>query len=624
MKKMWKYLLFLPLLAFMVACDDDDDNTMNPEPELPSLVEAATDAGLTTLLDAVGAVDGLAEDLLEANEITVFAPTNEAFEAALEAYDAANLNELVEALGGVGNLETVLGYHVVADVAFAEDLSNGQSLPTLAGQNLTVNVTGSGVSVTDVSGNTFNVVTADVEIENGVVHVIDGVLLPELPEEEVPTIADALEDTADLSTLKSAVEAVEGLGTTLLGQEAITVFAPTNAAFGAVLEAYDVDNLTDLVTELGGVDKLEEVLGYHVVASTAFSTDLTNNQTLTTLNGQELTVTINNDGVFINGAQVTTADVEIANGVVHIIDAVLVPELDYPNVVEAATAAGLTTLIDAVTAAELGATLTGAEAITVFAPTNAAFAGLLERYDAADLNELITVLGAETVSNVLQFHVIPSSIFSHDLAEGEQTVTTLEGQELTVNKSAEGVVTVTDYLNFTYTVNTADVVIDNGVVHVIDGVLLPDVAPDTPNIVEAATEAGLTTLIDAVVAAELTNPLLQATAITVFAPSNEAFAALLAAQEVNDLNGLIEKLGAENVAKVLQFHVVPAVAFSTDLAEGNQTFTTLEGQELTVNRAGNTVTVTDFAGETYTVTIADVTIENGVVHVIDGVLLPEL
>ncbi|HET8860041.1 fasciclin domain-containing protein [Marivirga sp.] len=592
-----------------------------PAEPLPNLVEAATAAELNILLQAVGEVDGLGQTLLDAEAITVFAPTDAAFGAALEAFDATNLEELVEAIGGVGNLELVLGFHVVPAVAFAEDLVDGENtFNTLAGQEITVTASADGVTVTDFNGNVSNVITADVAIENGVVHVIDGVLLPELPEPALPNLVEAATE-AGLTTLLEAVGAVDGLADDLLAAEAITVFAPTNAAFGVVLEAYGVDNLGDLVTELGGVDKLNEVLGYHVVASAALSTDLTDGQTLTTLNGQELTVTINADGVFINDVQVTTADVEISNGVVHVVDGVLVPTLEYPNVVEAAQAAGLTTLIDAVTAADLGATLTGAEAITVFAPTNAAFESLLAQYGAADLTELIAKLGAETVSTVLQFHVVSSVAFSHDLTDG-MTVTTLAGEDLTINLDGEAV-TVTDVDGSVYNVTTADVKIDNGVVHVIDGVLLP---LDRPTLVEAATTANLTTLLDAVGAVDgLAADLLAAEAITVFAPTNDAFAAALTAFNAANLTELIEAIGGvDNLATVLGFHVVPSVAYAADLAEGAQTLTTLSGQDLTVTRTGASVTVTDTEGNTFSVTTADVAIENGVVHVIDGVLLPQL
>jgi len=590
----------------------------------PGLVEAATEAGLSILLEAVTAVDGLATTLTEAEAVTVFAPTDEAFGNALAAYGVDNLDELVAELGGIDNLAAVLGFHVVPAVAFAADLADGeQSFETLAGQNLTVTKTGDGVTVTDANGTTYNVVTADVAIDNGVVHVIDGVLLPSI---DLPNVVEAA-TAADLTTLLDAVTAAN-LGSTLTGADAITVFAPTNDAFGAALQAYGVSNLDELVAELGGLENLSTVLGFHVVPAVAFSHDLADGeQTFETLAGQTLTVNKSTDGVMVTDANGTTymvmvADVAIENGVVHVINGVLLPSIDLPNIVEAGTSAGLTTLLDAVTAASLGDALTGAEAITVFAPTNDAFGGLLERDDATDLTDLVSKIGLDAVTQVLQFHVVPAVAFSHDLANGEQTFTTLQGQELTVNRSENGV-TVTDYLGFTYNVSLADVAIENGVVHVIDGVVLPDLSDD-PNVVEAATSAGLTTLIDAVVAAELGDALIQATEITVFAPTNDAFADLLAAQNVSDLAGLINALGAEAVTKVLQFHVVPTVAFSTDLAEGDQTVPTLAGENLSINRTGSAVTVTDAAGNTYNVTTADVAIENGVVHVIDGVLLPTL
>lgn len=444
-----------------------------PEPEPnPTIVEAATAAGLTTLLDAVTAAD-LGAALLEAEAITVFAPTNDAFGAALEAYGVSNLDELVAELGGLDNLGTVLGFHVVPSVAFAEDLADGEQMfETLAGQMLTVTKTSAGVTVTDANGTTYSIVTADVAIENGVVHVIDGVLLPELT---LPSIVDAA-TSAGLTTLLDAVTAAD-LGSTLLDAEAITVFAPTNDAFGAALEAYGVSNLDQLVAELGGVENLVSVLGFHVVPATAFSHDLADGeQMFETLAGQMLTVNKSANGVTVtdpNGTvyNVVTADVAIANGVVHVIDGVLLPEITLPNIVDAATDAGLTTLLDAVTALDLGGTLTSAEAITVFAPTNQAFADLLEAQDVADLDGLVAKLGAEAVTDVLTYHVVPAVAFSHDLTDGDM-FETLDGEMLTVNVTENGV-TVTDVNGNVFNVTTADVAIENGVVHVIDGVLLP-------------------------------------------------------------------------------------------------------------------------------------------------------
>ncbi|MGB3463687.1 MAG: fasciclin domain-containing protein, partial [Cyclobacteriaceae bacterium] len=599
------------------------DGVLMPQSTQPTVVEAATDNGLTVLIDALTRAE-LSNSLLTAAEITVFAPSNEAFTDLLDDMDVENLDELTTKIGGLDNLRKVLQFHVVPAIAFAEDLAEGdQMFTTLAGEMLTVNKSGTTVTVTDVANNTYTVTTADVAIRNGVVHVIDGVVLPTI---ENPNVVDAA-NSAGLTTLVSAVTTADLAGA-LTDAEMITVFAPDNAAFAEVLTAYGVSTLDELVAELGGVANLSKILQFHVVPAIAFSFDLEEGETkLNTLAGEELT--INKSGAMItvtdaaeNTFSVTGADVAIANGVVHVISGVLLPTLELPDLVTAATSAGLTTLLDAVTKANLATALTDATEITVFAPTNDAFGDLLDRYDAEDLDELIVLLGAETVANVLKFHVIPSQAFSHDIPDGTQTFVTMEGQSVSVTK-ANGTITLTDYLNFTYTVATPDLAIENGVVHVIDGVLLPDVSEED-NVVEAATSAGLTTLIAALTATDLVDPLLQATEITVFAPGNQAFQNLLDAQEVDDLDGLITKLGMSTVAKVLQFHVVPAVAFAADLDTGEQVLTTLAGETLTVTKTGSIVTVTDKAGSVYTVSTADVAIENGVVHVIDGVLLPSL
>ncbi|WP_297336320.1 fasciclin domain-containing protein [Algoriphagus sp.] len=602
------------------------DRVLIPSIELPSpnLVEAATETGLTTLLTAVTAVDGLADNLLAAGAITVFAPTNEAFAAALEVFGAADLDELVLKIGGVENLERVLGFHVVPAVAFSSDLEASNTFTTLAGQDILVEVAGGEVTVTDQLGRTARVVAADVEIANGVVHVIDGVMLPDLM---LPNVVEAATG-AGLTTLIDAVTAAD-LGDALLNADAITVFAPTNDAFGAALEAFNAENLNQLVARIGGVENLQTVLGFHVVPAVAFSSDLQATNTFTTLAGQEIIVEAGESGVTVtdalgNTSNVVSADVAIENGVVHVIDGVLLPDFTLPNVVEAATAANLSVLLDAVTAAGLGQTLLDAEEITVFAPTNQAFLNLLSALNLNSLEQLIDAVGADEVVRILGFHVVPATAFSFDLADGEQTVPTLAGEELTVTRSG-GSVTVTDARGNTFEVVAADVAIQNGVVHVIDGVLLPSEAEsELPNLVEAATSAGLTVLLEAVTEANLGQALLDAENITVFAPSNQAFTDLLNEFEIGSLDELIDLVGIDGLQEVLSFHVVTTVAFAADLQEGEQEVPTLAGENLTVTKTGNSVTVTDAEGNTYNVVTADVAIANGVVHVIDGVLLPTL
>ncbi len=479
MEKLFRFLFLGAFLFVIASCNDEDDQPpMQNDPTAPNLVEAANEAGLTTLVAAVQAIPGLAPALLNAEAITVFAPTNDAFANALEAFGANSLTDLVDRLGGPENLETVLGFHVVPAVAFSSDLNASNTFTTLAGQSIDVNVSGGNVTVVDANGDIANVVEADVAIENGVVHVIDRVLLPEIEiaDGPAPNLVEAATE-AGLDILLAAVTAVDGLADALLGAEAITVFAPTDDAFAAALDAFNAENLDQLVARIGGIENLETVLGFHVVPAVAFSSDLEATNVFPTLGGQEITVNAGNDGVTVtdatgNTVNVIAADVAIENGVVHVIDGVLLPELSLPNIVEAATAADLTILIDAVLAAGLDEALLAAEDITVFAPTNDAFLDLLAAFNVNSLEELIDELGAEAVTTVLQFHVVPTVAFSFDLAEGDNDVPTLAGENLTVTKSGAEV-TVTDAAGNTYSVVAADVAIENGVVHVIDGVLIP-------------------------------------------------------------------------------------------------------------------------------------------------------
>ena len=248
----------------------------------------------------------LADDLSGPGPFTVFAPTDAAF-AALPA-------GVVDALlvDPTGDLAQILLYHVVSGTALSTSLTDGQTITTLQGEDITVTIGMNGVMI-----NNATVVVADILADNGVVHVIDAVLLPPAP--TPTTVVDVIVNSADHDTLEAAVIAA-GLVETLSGDGPFTVFAPTDAAFAA-LPAGTIETL--LADPTGA---LTQILLYHVVGAQALSTDLTDGQTVATLQGQTVTVTINAEGVFINNAQVTVADIVTSNGVIHVIDAVLVPQ----------------------------------------------------------------------------------------------------------------------------------------------------------------------------------------------------------------------------------------------------------------------------------------------------------
>jgi uncharacterized surface protein with fasciclin (FAS1) repeats len=376
----------------------------------------------------------------------------------------------------------------------------------------------------------------------------------------------------------------------------LTVFAPTDAAFAAL----PMGTIEALLADPTGL--LTQILLYHVVGASALSTDLSNGQTITTLNGEDVVVTINANGVFINDAQVIVADVMADNGVVHVIDAVLLPPAAPTNTILdiVVNSADHNTLEAAVLAAGLQGALAGPGPLTVFAPTDAAFAALpAGTIDAllADPTGLLT--------DILLYHAVAGVALSTDLTDG-MMVTTLEGTDIIVTINANGV-----FINDAQVI-VADIMADNGVVHVIDAVLVPEVTPVTSTVVDIIVNSPVhTTLETAVIAAGLADDLSGDGPFTVFAPTDAAFASLPA--------GTIEALLADptgTLAQILLYHVVAGEALSSSLSDG-QTITTLQGADVTVSITGGNVFINNAQ-----VIVADLTADNGVVHVIDAVLTP--
>ncbi len=272
-----------------------------------SVVDIIVNSADHDTLEAAVIAAELADDLSGPGPFTVFAPTD----AAFAALPSGTIETLLT--DPTGTLAQILLYHVVSGQALSTDLSDGQTITTLLGEDITVTIGMNGVMI-----NNATVVVADITATNGVVHVIDAVLLPPAPQ-PTTTVVDVIVNSDVHNTLEAAVVAA-GLVETLSGTGPFTVFAPTDAAFAA-LPAGTVETL--LADPTGA---LTQILLYHVVGAQALSTDLTNGQTVVTLQGQAVTVTINAEGVFINNAQVTVADIVTDNGVIHVIDAVLVPQ----------------------------------------------------------------------------------------------------------------------------------------------------------------------------------------------------------------------------------------------------------------------------------------------------------
>lgn len=254
-------------------------------------------------------------------------------------------------------------------------------------------------------------------------------------------IVDTALAAGNFETLAGALTDA-GLVETLKGEGPFTVFAPTDAAFAA-LPAGTLDNIS--------VEQLTDILTYHVVGAEVPS-DALDGSPISTVNGASAFIDLS-DGVKINGATVTTANIQASNGIIHVIDAVITP----PTVVEAAVLAGsFTTLAGALTQADLIETLSGEGPFTVFAPTDDAFAALPEG--------TLENMDDDTLTAVLTYHVVDGNVLSTDLSEG--AVATIQGAEVTVGLGDS--VTINDA-----NVVIADVVATNGVIHVIDQVLIP-------------------------------------------------------------------------------------------------------------------------------------------------------
>lgn len=267
---------------------------------------ASRNTHLSDLVNALSKAD-LVGTLAGTGPFTVFAPTNEAFGKVPNAtltYLLANTNTTP--------LTQVLEYHVASGDLLSTQLSNGEKIKTLEGLSVTVSVEGSTVKINDAT-----VTQANIKASNGVVHVIDSVLIPS--NLYLPTIPVLATGNSDLGTLVQALTAAD-LVTTLEAAGPFTVFAPTNKAFSALPAG-----VLSALIKPENKDKLVEVLKYHVASGEVLSSDLENGEHITTLEGQSVTVTIDGTGVKVNGASVTQANVLATNGVVHIIDAVLLP-----------------------------------------------------------------------------------------------------------------------------------------------------------------------------------------------------------------------------------------------------------------------------------------------------------
>ena len=481
-----------------------------------SLVSALAHADLVTTLQGQG-------------PFTVFAPTDQAFADAgidLSTFDTDEEN---------ATLVDILLYHVYSGAVYSSNVTDGLAVEMVNGDYAQFTVSEGTVMIEDAT-----VTSADVMASNGVIHVIDKVLMPPAPYTGIGicyntathtiaagasmeecgaymyvenysmggqeftgcynTVSHALTDTTqticesymwtppvDIATTamstgihNSLVGAlsVSQLVTTLQGEGPFTVFAPTDQAFadaGIDLNTFTTDEQ---------IATLTDILLYHVYSGAVNAADVTDGLTVAMVNGDEASFTVTDGNVMVGDATVVLADVPASNSVIHVIDKLLMPPADLVDIAAVAMSTGVhDSLVAALVKADLVTTVQGDGPFTVFAPTDQAFA------DAGiDLDSFTTDEQIATLTDILLYHVYSGAVHAADVTDG-LTVAMVNGDEASFTVT-DGTVMVGDA-----TVTSADVMASNGVIHVIDKVLMPPadepVIPEGCDYVIGLTEDGM-------------------------------------------------------------------------------------------------------------------------------------
>lgn len=441
-------LALLGVVGFALSSCSDDDTPMPPAPE--NIVQVAMGANQFSTLVAAVQRAGLVDALSAAGPFTVFAPTNQAFtDAGITDITAIPVEQLRD----------ILLYHVVSGRVMANQVTTG-SVPTLlTDENLEFMVSGSTITINDNVG----VVTPNIEASNGIIHAINNVLMP--PAEETNTIADIVMGNENFSTLLAAVMETGLTGNLANAEGEFTVFAPTNAAF----ERFLTDNGLTAEALLASPNLLQ-ILSYHVVPGLVPSSAVEAGR-VNSLSELPFYVSIDTeDNVWINGnAKVEEVDVMADNGIIHIIDYVITPPSQ--SIAEIAVAFSqaaqpqFTQLVGALTRANLVDAVSGDsdDNLTVFAPTDQAFQALYEALEVDGFEDI----SVELLTSVLTYHVVPARAFSYDLREGAE-LPTLSGDNILSVNLADLEINSSGLIEGLLNIHAV-----NGVIHVIDEVLLP-------------------------------------------------------------------------------------------------------------------------------------------------------
>ena len=423
-------IVILGLYIYSIAGDEP----------LADIVDTAISAGkFNTLVAALQAAD-LVETLKGEGPFTVFAPTDKAF----ETLPAGTVEDLLKP-ANKSKLAAILTYHVISGEIMSKDLLKLNSTSTVQGSSVSL-----GLALDNA-----RVVQADIQCSNGVIHVIDSVILPREKTTEKPSKEDIIDTAVSAGSFKTLAAALQAanLIETLKGKGPFTVFAPTDAAF-AKLPQGTVESLL----QPSNKDKLTQILTYHVVPGIVNADEVMKSSYLRTVQGQPVSVNISNGKCMIDNASVIKADIYCSNGVIHVIDSVILPGDSNRDIVDIlASNRRFSTLVTAVKAAGLVDTLKSDGPFTVFAPTDEAF----KKLPAGVLGDLLKAENKKQLTDILTYHVVAGKVMS-DQVLSLTRAQTVQGQEVSVSPTIDGAKII-----FT------DIAASNGVIHVLDEVILP-------------------------------------------------------------------------------------------------------------------------------------------------------
>lgn len=613
-------------LAVVVSANGENITVGGARIVMPNnAVDAAAVHGIDAVLLPDGFVSGSPHPLLR---VLALADTEQEYTLATDVAVATGLNSTLAAPGNytlfapratVANLsgvyssaaarERVLLYHVVPGEWTSEKLFDGQQLPTLlAGHNLTVhkNASSGAVTLTGEQNQTRAVLTADLTADNGVVHLLDGLLLPanDTVNATAPTtVAEWLQSQPTYSILRRLLQ-LAGLMPTLQALPPFTLLAPDDAAFLRL-----PSGVVAALEQPAAVDDLRRVLLYHVIPSPVQIADL--NTTMDTLADVVLKVnTTANGSTLLNGNARITANMTLGDNVVHSIDNVLVPiapttpapTMDIIALLAADPANHSVTLLRALDHTGLTEVLQTQDPLTLLAPTEEAWAAVPAQVQTF----LFSAAGRDQLRDILLYHVFGAHLHSKRLTNGDAYRTLYRDYKLTVQITDDGKVR----FGATANVVEADLFASNGVVHRVDAVLLP---PMIDTVADVIAREPIVSVLNATLAAA---PLLQATLdsigeYTVFAPVDRSFESV----PESAVAALLQPSNIVALTALLSSHVVLGTVTNASLTNGT-VLTTLADTTLHVAVMSNgSIMLNDTR-----VSTDGLMASNGVVYLVEGVL----